>query len=68
MTGTPRTKPFVRQHRHESGFHDLTWMQTLSSEVSKGGDIEPTTTGTGRGAFLVVRAQTPAEMGPKQDS
>ncbi len=42
----------------EAGFENLVWAQTLSSPLSQIHEIEPTSAGTGRGAFLVVSAQT----------
>ncbi len=47
----------------EAGFEDLVWVQTLSSPLSQIREIEPTTSGTGRGAFVVVRTQTAGETG-----
>jgi hypothetical protein len=47
----------------ETGFNDLAWAQTLSSAVSTLREIEPAATGTGRGAFVVVRAQVSREAG-----
>lgn len=41
----------------EAGFGDYVWLQTLSSPPSEIREIEPTRTGTGQGAFLVVRAR-----------
>jgi SAM-dependent methyltransferase len=43
----------------EIGFRRLVWLQTLSRPVSEIIEIEPISTGVGRGAFLVVSAQTP---------
>ncbi len=40
----------------EAGFGDLTWVQTLLGKLSELHDIEPVIAGTGRGAFLAVRA------------
>jgi SAM-dependent methyltransferase len=40
-----------------TGFHDVIWVQTLSLPLSEMHEIEALTTGTGRGAFLGVRAQ-----------
>jgi SAM-dependent methyltransferase len=42
----------------EIGFTRLIWARTLSTPLSEIHEIEPMTTGTGRGAFSVVRAQT----------
>ncbi len=44
----------------EAGFNDLVWVQTLSSPLSEIREIEPTTTGTGRGAFIVLRCHARA--------
>lgn len=41
----------------QTGFRDVTWIQTLSAPLSETHEIEPITTGTGRGAFVGVRAQ-----------
>jgi SAM-dependent methyltransferase len=41
----------------ETGFSHLVWVQTLSTPLSEIHDIEPISAGTGRGAFVVVRAQ-----------
>jgi SAM-dependent methyltransferase len=41
----------------ESGFSRLIWVQTLSKPLSEIVEIEPISGGSGRGAFLVVRAQ-----------
>jgi SAM-dependent methyltransferase len=49
----------------ETGFSHLVWLQTLSRPLSKILDIEPISTGAGRGAFLVVRAQTSGEAKAK---
>jgi len=40
----------------DTGFGDLVWLQTVSSPLSQIREIEPAIAGTGRGAFLVVRA------------
>jgi SAM-dependent methyltransferase len=45
----------------ETGFSDLVWAQTLSTPLSETREIEPIRAGTGRGAFLVVSAQTSGE-------
>ncbi len=42
---------------NEAGFEDIVWVQTLSSPLSEIHEIEPTTAGSGLGAFIVVRAQ-----------
>jgi SAM-dependent methyltransferase len=49
----------VRTQLRETGFSDLTWVQTLYTPLSRMKAVEPVSTGTGRGAFLVVRAQRP---------
>jgi len=36
----------------ETGFENLVWAQTLSSTLSELHEIEPTTSGTAKGAFL----------------
>jgi SAM-dependent methyltransferase len=41
----------------EAGFDDLVWLQTLSTPLSQIMEIEAVTAGTGRGAFLTVRAR-----------
>jgi SAM-dependent methyltransferase len=41
----------------EAGFRDATWLQTLSSPIADMRELEPAVEGTGRGAFLAVRAQ-----------
>ncbi len=41
----------------ETGFGDLTWVQTLATPLSEIREIEPVRDGTGNGAFLVVRAR-----------
>jgi SAM-dependent methyltransferase len=46
-----------------TGFSHLVWGQTLSTPLSETHEIEPMRAGTGRGAFLVVRAQTSGERG-----
>ena len=40
----------------DSGFGELNWIQTLHTPLSRTKEIESATAGTGRGAFLVVRA------------
>jgi SAM-dependent methyltransferase len=47
----------VRTLLRETGFSNMTWVQTLYTPLSQMKAVEPTSTGTGRGAFLVVRAQ-----------
>ncbi len=49
----------VRTLLQEAGFSDLTWVQTLFTPLSQMKSVEPVSTGTGRGAFLVVRARRP---------
>jgi SAM-dependent methyltransferase len=41
----------------ETGFGEFVWIQTLSIPLSQVRDIEPVSAGTGRGAFLVIRAR-----------
>lgn len=41
----------------ETGFGERVWLQTLSVPLSQVRDIEPVSAGTGRGAFLVIRAR-----------
>jgi SAM-dependent methyltransferase len=41
----------------KSGFGDLVWLQTLSAPPSQIREVEPAIAGTGRGAFLAVRAR-----------
>jgi len=43
----------------QAGFEDLTWVQTLTVPLADARDVEPLCAGTGRGAFLVVRARLP---------
>jgi SAM-dependent methyltransferase len=52
----------------ENGFRRLIWVQTLSRTPSQIHEIEPATTGTGRGAFLVVCAQISRGAGAGLDS
>jgi acyl-CoA thioesterase FadM len=52
----------------ETGYHDLTWVQTLSSPPSETHEIEPIIANTGHGAFLVVRAQNSGETEAARDS
>jgi len=42
----------------KTGFGEFLWIQTLSAPVSEIQDIEPVSAGTGRGAFLVLRARS----------
>jgi SAM-dependent methyltransferase len=42
----------------ETGFGHLVWVQTLSTPLAETHEIEPISRGTGRGSFIVVRAQT----------
>lgn len=39
----------------ETGYRDLTWVQTLRAPLSEVREIESASAGTGRGAFLAVR-------------
>ena len=39
-----------------TGYKDLSWVQTVSKPLAEMRDVEPVAHGTGRGAFLVVRA------------
>jgi SAM-dependent methyltransferase len=41
----------------QSGFGDATWLQTLTSPIAGMREVEPTAQGTGRGAFVAVRAE-----------
>jgi SAM-dependent methyltransferase len=41
----------------ETGFGDLTWVQTLEGPLSEVGEIEPVRAGKGNGAFLAVRGR-----------
>jgi SAM-dependent methyltransferase len=45
----------------DTGFSHVIWGQTLSTPLAETHEIEPMRAGTGRGAFLVVRAQTSGE-------
>lgn len=45
----------------ETGLRDPTWVQTLSAPLAEIQAIEPLCAGTGRGAFLVVRARSAEE-------
>ena len=49
----------VRTLLRKTGFADLTWVQTLYTPLSRMKGVEPVSTGTGQGAFLVVRARRP---------
>jgi hypothetical protein len=40
-----------------AGFRDPVWLQTLSAPIASIREIEPTTAGRGRGAFLVLHAR-----------
>ncbi|MBI4522256.1 MAG: class I SAM-dependent methyltransferase [Deltaproteobacteria bacterium] len=51
----------------ETGFSHLVWVQTLSMPLSQIHEIEPTSAGTDRGAFLVVRAQAPSKIGVRRE-
>jgi SAM-dependent methyltransferase len=46
----------------------LAWVQTLSTPLSEIREIEPISAGSGRAAFLVVRAQTSGEAEAGRDS
>jgi hypothetical protein len=52
----------------ETGFGQLAWIQTLSTPLSEIREIEPISAGSGRAAFLVVRAQTSGEAEAGRDS
>lgn len=52
----------------ETGFSHLVWVQTLSTSLSEIHEIEPISAGSGRAAFLVVRAQTSGETAAGRDS
>ena len=41
----------------QSGFAELTWVQTLTTPLVQLRTVDPISPGTGRGAFLVVRAR-----------
>ncbi|RKZ77995.1 MAG: SAM-dependent methyltransferase [Gammaproteobacteria bacterium] len=41
----------------ETGFNNLTWVQTLFCLPEENNEIEPITSGYGHGAFVVVKAQ-----------
>lgn len=47
----------VRILLEETGFADLVWLQTLSAPLAQIREMEPAREGTGRGAFLAVRAR-----------
>jgi SAM-dependent methyltransferase len=44
----------------QTGFGRTTWLQTLTSPIAGMREVEPAAEGTGRGAFLAVRARRPA--------
>jgi len=46
----------------QTGFREPVWLQTVSAPLAQIREIEPAQAGTGRGAFLVVRAH--ARAGP----
>ncbi|HKI63602.1 MAG TPA: class I SAM-dependent methyltransferase [Burkholderiales bacterium] len=46
----------------QTGFRDLVWLQTVSAPLSRIREIEPASAGTGRGAFLAVRARNRNEF------
>jgi SAM-dependent methyltransferase len=52
----------------ETGFSHLVWVQTLSTPLSEIHEIEPISSGSGRAAFLVVRAQTSGGTEAGRDS
>jgi SAM-dependent methyltransferase len=52
----------------ETGFGRLVRVQTLSTPLSEIDEIEPISAGSGRAAFLVVRAQTSGEIGEERGS
>ena len=52
----------------ETGFSQLVWVQTLSTPFSEIHEIEPISAGSGRAAFLVVRAQRSGETAAGRDS
>jgi len=47
----------------ETGFSHLVWVQTLSTPLFEIREIEPISAGSGRAAFLVVRAQISGKRG-----
>jgi len=49
----------VEQLLHDTGFTDLTWVQTLSKTLAETKEIEPLRSGFGRGAFVAVKANRP---------
>lgn len=49
----------VRTLLEKTRFSGLAWVQTLCAPLAQMKAVEPVSTGTGRGAFLVVRAQRP---------
>ena len=52
----------------ETGFSHLVWVQTLSTPLSEIHEIEPISAGSGRAAFLVVRAQTSEKRSTERGS
>ena len=52
----------------ETGFSRLVWVQTLSTPLSEIHEIEPISAGSGRAAFLVVRAQTSEKRSTERGS
>jgi SAM-dependent methyltransferase len=52
----------------ETGFNRLFWVQTLSTPLSEIHEVEPISAGSGRAAFVVVRAQTSGEANAGRDS
>jgi len=47
----------------ETGFCRFVWVQTLSTPLSELNAIEPIRSGSGRGSFVAVRAQSDLEAG-----
>jgi len=47
----------VERFLGEGGFTDTVWVQTLSRPLDRIQEVEPVQGGTGRGAFVVVRAK-----------
>jgi SAM-dependent methyltransferase len=55
----------VKALLRQTGFHDQVWAQSVSAPLPQIRDIEPVRAGTGRGAFLVVRARRGEPMRPE---
>lgn len=51
----------VEQLLNDVGFAETVWVQTLTKSLEETREIEALTNGYGHGAFVVVRAQRPAE-------